>query len=731
MMRLPRFLPCVVIACCSVALPVFSGQIAFAQENGASQTGDAALKTDADSFWHYAKTYRYDLASAQAKKIADAKPDPLKLLQAFEAVSADRKDNLDQWMLRWQQVPELREPVDQLLAILSEGHKARRADQNVIEQNIQKLPISEQSYAIAIGQLRDSGELAVPEMLTYLRDPKQQQYHAWIRRALIDMGRPALAPLVAALDAPANGANEPMLLSTISALSEIGYDTAIPQLVYLANDAQVPPVIKTAAKDSLVKMGAGDPAKLDASLLFYDLAQKYYYGKSAVSPETKTGETSYWLWDDAKGLYRLEVPTPIFGDAMAMRAAKKSLTIKPDLDQSLSLWLAADYGSEVNLPEGAKDPTKPSDQPSAHYYGVASGAKYLNAVITRALGDGNSGVALAAVRSLQQIGGDSTLFAGNQSQALVSAMQYPDRLVRFEAAFAAAAALPQSRFEGQERVVPILAEAVAQTGKPYVVVVGNEAKYNARVQELKDAGYVATGVQSPEAAVSAAVPAVDVLLITDEDPAAVEKLREVAAQTPKLQGAALLIITATQASPFTVWAAQSPLVTTTQLTATPDLKPVLESARKKAGALPIDEKLATAYALKATNLLGNLAISRGQVLDLAPAEPTLLQALDDSRSQVVTSAANVLALLKSAPAQSALLIKAGEASDPAVKISLYNSLTTSAKFWGNLLSPDQIASLQSAVVNAPSMEIRNAAAEAHGALNLSADQVKALLLGAK
>ena len=730
MMRLPRFLPSVVIACFSVALPTLLPQTLFAQESATAPAADPALRSGVDAFWHFAKTFRYDMAAAEAKKIVDAKPDATTLLKAFESVSQERKDNLDQWMLRWQQVPELRGSIDSLNGVLAEGYRLRRADQSAIEANIKRLPDSEQSYAIALNRLRESGQLAAPLMLEYLRDPSKAQYHSSIQRALVDMGRSVLSPLVAVLEAPINDSNQKMVLVVISALSEIGYDVSVAPLAYLANNATVPAVVKTAAKDALVRMGAGEASSMDASQLYYELAQKFYYGKAATSADPRSNVAFFWTWTQDKGLVKLDVPSPIYGDLMTMRSALKSLRINSNREDSLSLWLSADYGREVRLPKGATDPTRTEQTPSAHYYGVASGAKYLNNVITRALGDRDTGVALSAVRSLQRIGGESNLFAAGQSGAIVAAMQYPDRLVRFEAAFAAAGALPQSNFEGQDRVVPILAEAVAQTGQPHVVVIMPEAQLNARVQELKTAGYVAVGVTTAEAAAGAALPSVDILLVSDEDPAQVQKLRDVAAATPRLQGAAMVIITKTQASPFAVWATSNPLISVTQASKIEDLKAVLEAARVKAGSMPVDPAIATDYALRATKLLGQLAISRGQILDLRGAQSTLLQALDDSRPEIVMSAGNVLGLIDTPETQAGLLIKAtDEKTEKPVKLSVYGSLATNAKFFGNKLSAENVQALQKAAIGDADLEIRSAAAEAHGALNLPPDQLKSLMLG--
>lgn len=732
MTRLPRFLPSVVIACSSVALPLFSPASLWAQDNPATKPAETSLKSDVDTFWHYAKTFRYDLAAGQAAKVLEAKPQPVDLLKAFEAVAADRKDNLDQWLLRWQEVPQLRDSMNQVIAVLAEGHRQQRADQSIIEANIKRLIVSDQAYSIAIERLRDSGELAVPMMLDYLRDPAKSQYHAAIRQALIDMKQAALAPLVAALDMPINERNEGTLLYIIGALGDIGYDVSIPPLVSFARSADGPAGLKAAATAALQKMGAASALDQAPSELFYQIALKNYYNKSAITNRAGTTVSYLWMWDEAKGLVKHDVPTPIFGDLLAKRAARKALQLDASREDALALWLAADYGSEVHLPAGAQDPTRSADTPSAHYYGVASGAKYLNMVLARALDDRDTAIALASVKSLKQIGGESTLFAPQQAAVLVNAMKYPDRIVRFEAAFAAASALPQTKFDGQERVVPTLAEAVVQTGKPYVLVMLPEEQLNGEVQALKDAGYNAAGATTADAAVAAGLPAVDVILASDENAPEVDKLQRLASETPRLQGSVLLVITKTQASPFAIRAASDPLLSVTQATKGDELKAAIEGARKKAGSLPLDEKLASDYALKATELLADLAISRGQVLDLSAAQSALLLALEDTRPEIAKASGRALALLNSKAAQQSLLARASDTKlDAPMRISMYGSLATSAKFFGNLLEEQDVKTLQNAVVQEPAMDVRAAAAEAHGALNLSAAQVKSVLLGSK
>jgi hypothetical protein len=728
MMQLPRLLRSVVF---SVSLAVIGVpySVTCAQEAPEAAPGDASkeLTNAVENYWHYGKIARYDLAAAEGQKILESKDNPVAILETFEKVAASHKDNMDQWLLRWQGVDPMRDVSVQIINVINEGYRTRRADPVFIESSIKRLSTNERAYRIGMGRLRESGELAVPIMLDYLRDPAKKEYHNSIRRALRDLGVLSLNPLLAATEMKDNET----LITVISALGDIGYDVSVPYLARLANSPDHPAAVQAAAVQAVGRIGAGDAKSLNVADLYYQLAEKFYYNNAAFGASKASPVAYVWFWNDETGLRRTDVPAPIFNDIMAMRESEYALKIDPNKGDAVSLWLASNYKRESDLPDGATDPTRAENQPSAHYYGVAAGAQYLNNALARSLRDRDSEVALRVIKSLQEIVGQSNMLTGN-GQSLLDALQYPDRLVRFEAAFAIAAALPQESFLGQERVVPLLAEAVSQTGRPNVLVLVSEDKLNGQVQALKDAGYGATGGGSAEAAVAASnsLPSVDVILVSgDLDAKEIDLLISMSMANARLSRSAKLVMIQSDASPYAVQAQSDMLMNTTKATEGEPLKTALEEARTRSGALPLDEQAATAYALRSAGLLKNLAISRGQVLDLAAAEPTLLAALDDARPDIVKASGEVLGLMNSQNAQVGLLANASEdgvADD--VKISLYKSLATNAKFYGNKLDDAQIAVLQGVVEKAENLDVRSAAAEARGALNLPADQARTLIV---
>jgi hypothetical protein len=717
MLRLPRVVPAIALAC-ATAMPLISTTPVVAQEAPGVARAANPLRADVENFWHYAKIGKYDLATDAANKLLNANPDQVKLLETFEQIAEEQKDKIDVWMLRWQGVDKMKDTTAKLLGVLDEARKTRRADPNWIEKNIQGLGGGARSYALSVERLRDSGELAVPQMIDYLRNPDKAALHDKIYSAIKDLGQLSLNPLVAATEMQ----DGPTLLKVIRLLQDLKYRSTVPYLAKLAQSNQAAPT-KTAATAALQSMGAGNAIGTSAGDQFYDLSEEFYYDKSSIRNDTRNTEANVWTWYEDKGLQRVKVPHAVFNPIMAMRSAKTAMKLNATKD-AVSMWLVSNYQREVKLADG-KDPTMPEGTPSAHFFGVSAGTQYLNAALARALGDYDAPVALKVVKSLQEIVGRTNLLAGPKGEAITDAMRFSDRQVRIEAAMTVAQALPTQQFPAKERVVPLLAEAVHQTGQAGVLVMFPGAQVNGKVDELNGAGYKAIGGQTADELIakSANLPAADVIIVTDEMPAEqITQLFQMANGIPRLERAAKIVISKT------ITASPDRTVTHTPASDAAGLKPVIDAARAKVGGTPMDDKLALGYALRAADLLTKLAINNNQVLDVSQAQQSLVAALEDSRPDVVKAVANVLALIKDRGVQQALVIKASDdkASDE-VKIALFKALATNAKNHGNLLEPEALALVQKAVTSATNLDVRSAAAEARGALNLPVEQAKTLI----
>jgi len=209
----------------------------------------------------------------------------------------------------------------------------------------------------------------------------------------------------------------------------------------------------------------------------------------------------------------------------------------------------------------------------------------------------------------------------------------------------------------------------------------------------------------------------------------VDRMLAVAAQNAKLAGAAKVVLVHSGASPYASRAISDPSLNISQAGDSAGIKSAVDSARAKASALPIDQTSASSYALRSADLLQKLATAGSPVLDLKAAEQTVLAALNDPRPDVVKAAGGVLGHLDSQAGQSALLSAVlGDKTADDVKVSLLKSLSTSAKWHGNRLNAQQVQTLDKLVESAANQDVKNAAGEARGALNLPADQAKTLIV---
>src|SRR5205814_6439767 len=196
-------------------------------------------------------------------------------------------------------------------------------------------------------------------------------------------------------------------------------------------------------------------------------------------------------------------------------------------------------------------------------------------------------------------------------------------------------------------------------------------------EQLKNYGIA--GGQTPEAAASAAasLSGVDVILMF-EGTSDIDHMLTLSRQSLHLERAAKLIVAKASnvATPYAQIALNDPSITVIDATDEAALNAAIEDARKRAGGLPMDEKMATSYALRSADLLQRLAISKGQVFDLLVAQPAVMMALDDQRPEIARAGANALGLLNSREAQAALASKAIDEKTPDdFKINLLKDLS--------------------------------------------------------
>jgi len=156
----------------------------------------------------------------------------------------------------------------------------------------------------------------------------------------------------------------------------------------------------------------------------------------------------------------------------------------------------------------------------------------------------------------------------------------------------------------------------------------------------------------------------------------------------------------------------------------------LAEAASRKGAEELGDELADEYAIRAVEVMNNLAVKRNEVVDLLQALPELIEATRSSWAQMQNLAGEVLARLDSPDAQRAIAAMALSADNSAdVRKYAFGSLAVSARLNANLLADEQIDAIYSLIGSEDTdAQLRSGAAAAYGAFNLPSRRVKDLIL---
>ena len=416
------------------------------------------LEENWNDFLHYTKIGRFDMAKGHAQAVLASNPDPVKLLELSRANQQGY-----QILLRVNEVApdaELADLSGKVLAIIEQGRFIERTEPRIIAEEVRRLNSTDRGWLMAVERLRNAGEYAVPFMLDAMADPSRENELTNIVRALPQVGRDAIRPLVAALQTE----NVPLKAQIIIALGKISYPQSLPHLKYIVENDDSSQ-LRTMASDSIRQI---NPAMLQvpAAQLFYELAEKYYYHAESLAPAQDASFANVWFWDSEAGnLVREEVDRKYFNELMAMRTCEWALKADPGFGSAIGLWIAAFFKAESTGVE-----TMPAYFGERHadalVYSTTAGVEYLHQALARAVKDNNAYVALGVIEALATTAGEkSLLYQLGPSQPLLEALSFNDRMVRYSAAIAIGAAGPKEGFAESKLVVANLAEALGQNSQ--------------------------------------------------------------------------------------------------------------------------------------------------------------------------------------------------------------------------------------------------------------------------
>lgn len=423
-----------------------------------TSTGFAqSLEENWKDFVHYVKIGHSDLAKGYAQAILQSNPDPVELLALSKETPTDYQ--ILELVYESKRDPELAELVGKVLKVINEGTFTRRTDAPIIAEEVRRLTGTDRGWVMAVERLRAAGEYAIPFMLDAMADNTRKAEYPNIIRALPEIGRDAIRPLVAALQTD----NVFIKGEIIKALGKIGYPQSQGYLKYIAENDKSPE-LRAMAGTSLAQI---DPSavQVPAARLFYKLGEDYYYHVQSFAPQEDANFANMWFWNAQEGrLERIEVDKGYFYELMSMRACEWALRADATFGHAIGLWVAAFFKAEsagVAMPEFFGPA-----HADALVYATTAGVQYLHQALARAVRDNNAYVALGVVEALATTAGEkSLLYQIGAAQPLAEALRFKNRAVRYSAAIAIASAGPQEKFAESKLVIANLAQAIGQNAE--------------------------------------------------------------------------------------------------------------------------------------------------------------------------------------------------------------------------------------------------------------------------
>lgn len=694
---------------------------------------------DVQALWnemiYYIKVAKPDLALSYGKEIL-TKPDAAETLFL---IAGNRPNDVAE-LTRGARDKDLKPVVEQIQALIEKGYAKDRSNQKRIEDAIDLLGGSSTGYQIAVKRLLESGEYAMPNLIRRLRSPQSSNsLKDRILTILPRFGLAAIRPVSEALQC-----KDPLVVANLaSVLGQIGYPHAAPMLREVLDRPEFqldpkqssPPesvaAVRKAAQTALITCAGKESLQKSAPQLYYNLADQYYRGVESIQSPPNLDVANVWYWADDVGLSYREVPRAIFMDVYAMRYSRLALKHDSGLSEAVSLWLAAGLRKEADLPAGAEDPTLVEGEPPAKFYALAAGAQYLQEVLARALADKNVAVATGAIDALARTAGAKSLVApaSGGTQPLVDAMSFSDARIRFFAAVTLASALPEERFVGWEKVLPTLTDAMRMTTGKRAVLVGAASDLTNKVKGLvRAAGWDVLDAAAADRGVAAATAAggADLVCIvaTDDATAAVRQFR----REPLTAKAAIVVVGKEQPPEL---ARTDKQVTVLPAGAADEAINAALGGAAKTNAGGLTEEQSGQWALRAAEVVRLLGLTNNRVFEIQRALDPLIGLLNDKRAEIRLAAASALAAMPTGPAQQAIARLALTADvEEKVRVSAMNIACESVRKFGNLLGADQSAAILDLAAGKASAELKDAAAQLSGALSLSSEKVKSLILEA-
>ncbi|HMN97175.1 MAG TPA: HEAT repeat domain-containing protein [Phycisphaerales bacterium] len=674
-----------------------------------------------EDFLHYVRIARPDLAAANATALFDRGISDAELADLVD--ENDLAARVESTIRLGRGMEGVGDLVAEFETRLENGRRDLGRDPRRIKEAVQMLTGTRRQQMLAQARLAQAGEYAVPELLRQVVESRDPALELAAAEMLVEIRRQAVSPLSEALRNldPVNQRR------VADILGRIAWPHSLPYLLALSADSAAPDDVREAAARAFAAAGG---TSTDLGGQWTALAKRHFDEEQSLIAFPAEPTNNLWGWDDFVGLVATPVPTEIFSEIMAMRAAREALAVAPADEDALALFVASNLRRENNLPEGAVDPIFTESAVSPQFYATAAGISSASRVLELALAARDTQLVRDAIEALREtvgpgnLGGRSGSRAAGRVEALLAeCLRYPDRRVQYEAALALGRALPRQSFAGDFSVVPTLASAVRTGDANFAVVVAAENEDRQALSgRLQAMGFTivaaADRFRNAQGDVAAA-PGIDLVVIRGPRDFARGEANSVRTDQRTLAAPVLVISDALDkvALDRDFEQDRGVLISQAGLGDEP-FGNAIEAVMRRTSGGRITESEAMIYALEALETLKGIGLSSSPVFRLEDAQAAFFDALGSRTGGVRLMIADVLAMMDTVEAQR-MLFDTALAAEEAEQVELLDRVAASARRFGNRLEPRQIEALVR-LVGSSSGPLADAAGRLHGALDLPA-----------
>jgi HEAT repeat protein len=379
-----------------------------------------------------------------------------------------------------------------LLERMNGAFRQYAADPSRMDRLIKDLTGAPEKREVAIIQLRSTGKVAIPRMLTVISGSKDTAQRDAMVYAMARMGGQIIPALLGAIESPDDG----IRTVAIDTLGWLGSSDTVPWLWYPAFGPDQSTGVRQSARQALARIlrddvkRAGDISSFGASSQLQKIATTHFRLEYDWRMNEDGKTTELWSWDTQKNVLSAwnlapETASLIVGS----RFARQALMLSPERIELQSLYLSLRLAFEAHV--AGWDAPLPTGPGTAHDLALLAGPEVAINALKYSLLNPNPAASLATLQVLGQIGNRSQLrdHAG-QASPIIQAMNYPNFRVQFAAASTVLQLDPEKSFRGASRIVSILTRALNDSGdKQGLAIDSNEDRAASMAGLLGEIGF--------------------------------------------------------------------------------------------------------------------------------------------------------------------------------------------------------------------------------------------------